>query len=72
MISHALKAIRWFFMWRIRTLTNLSDHGIDQVALMTLRTKKERIVDLLNRCLQDRPADEVKVQVLPLFDVNLT
>ena len=64
MISHALRAVRWFFMWRIRAITNLEqDRGIDQDALTSLRTKKEHLVDLLNRTLQQRPADEVKVQV---------
>lgn len=64
MISHALKAIRWFFMWRIRAITNLeSESGIDEDALNALREKREHVVDLLNRIVQDRPADEVRVQV---------
>lgn len=64
MVSHALRAIRWFFMWRIRLIANLeADTGINQEALTSLRTQKEHLVDLLNRSLQQRPADEVKVQV---------
>jgi hypothetical protein len=74
MISHALKAVRWFFMWRIRAVTNLeAEQGIDQPGLDTLRTKKDHIIELLNRCLQERPADEVKVQVTPsLHQVSMT
>jgi len=68
MISHALKAIRWYFMWRIRAITNLeSDNGIDEDALNTLREKKSDLIDILNRVLKERPADEVKIQV-PLSD----
>ena len=60
-------------MWRIRAVTNLeAEQGIDQPGLDTLRTKKDHITELLNRCLQERPADEVKVQVTPsLHQVNL-
>jgi hypothetical protein len=51
-------------MWRIRVITNLeSESGIDEEALNALREKRKHVTGLLNRILQDRPADEVRVQV---------
>ena len=54
-------------MWRIRAITNLeAEFGIDGHALNALRKKREHVVNLLTRILQDRPADEVRVQVHPI------
>lgn len=61
MISHALRAIRWYFMWRIRATT--LDSGVDHDALRNIREKRDSVVDVLNQILKERPVDEVKVQV---------
>lgn len=51
-------------MWRIRVITNLeSESGIDEETLNALREKRKHVTGLLNRILEDRPADEVRVQV---------
>jgi hypothetical protein len=64
MISHALKAVRWYFMWRIRATTSVeSDGGVDEDALNDIRAKRNDVVDELSQILKERPADEVKVQV---------
>jgi hypothetical protein len=66
MISHALKAIRWYFMWRIRASTSVeSDSGVDEDALNDIRAKKNDVIDELSQILKERPSDEVKVQVHP-------
>jgi hypothetical protein len=62
MISHALKAIRWYFMWQIRAITSHAD-GVNEESLNVLREKKSDVIDQLNGIIKDRPADDVKVQV---------
>jgi hypothetical protein len=64
MLSHALKAIRWYFMWRIRASTSVeSDSGVDEDALNDIRAKKNDVIDELSQILKERPSDEVKVHV---------
>jgi hypothetical protein len=64
MISHALKAIRWYFMWQIRAIASHED-GVNEESLNVLREKKSDVIDELNGIIKDRPADDVKVQVFP-------
>jgi len=59
LISHALRAIRWYFMWRVRTVTGPEDKRLDD-----LREKRDNVLDILKSIVQSRPAaDEIKVQV---------
>ena len=57
-----MKAIRWFFMWRIRSLSG-SEPGSVTKAVDDLQEKKGEIIDELGQILTQRPADEVKIQV---------
>jgi hypothetical protein len=65
MVSHALKAIRWYFMWRIRSVANPeAESGVDEIAFNALREKRGDVVEELKQIIKQRPADEVKVQVI--------
>ena len=64
MISHAMKALRWYFMWRIRAIATIeSDNRIDQDALEDLRNKRTSVIDELSQVITQRPADELRIQV---------
>jgi hypothetical protein len=63
MTTHALKALRWYFMWRIKTAANGDVDTTDRTALQTLIEQRSEVVDELKELVKIRPADEVKVQV---------
>ena len=64
MISHVVKALRWYFMWRIRSISaRESDAGIDEETMSELREKRTSVLDELRQVLTQRPADEVRIQV---------
>ena len=65
MITHALKAIRWYFMWRIRSVA--SESGVDDAALNDIRENRARVIDELEQVISQRPADEVKIQVFHII-----
>ena len=64
MILQAMNALRWYFMWRIRSISSgESDTEIDQDTLTELREKRSNVIDELSQVVAQRPADEVKIQV---------
>jgi hypothetical protein len=64
MISHVVKALRWYFMWRIRSISaGESNAAIDEETMTELREKRTSVLDELRQVLTQRPADEVRIEV---------
>ena len=67
MILHVVKALRWYFMWRIRSITaGGPGAGADEETLTELRDKRTSLVDELRQVLTRRLTDEVRIQVSPI------
>jgi hypothetical protein len=64
MILHAMKALRWYLMWRIHAVSSTeSDNRLGQDALADLRDKRTSVIDELSQVITQRPADELRIQV---------
>ena len=64
MISHVVRALRWYFMWRIRSISAVeSGAGIDEESMNELREKRTSVLDELRQVSTQRPSDEVRIQV---------
>jgi len=64
MISHVVRALRWYFMWCIRSISAVeSGAGIDEETMNELREKRTSVLDELRQVSNQRPADEVRIQV---------
>ena len=68
MIAHALTSLRWYFMWRVRSITSAeSDSAPETEALNDLQEKRIAVLDVLTQILDNRPADEVRIQAASLL-----
>lgn len=77
MIVNTLTALRWYFMWRVRSITSPeSTSSGDADAVNDLQEKRTVVLDVLTQILSNRPADEVRVQaaclLLELFTIFTT
>jgi hypothetical protein len=72
MISHVIKGLRWYFMWRIRALSAAdSETRVDQHALEDVRDKRTEVIDELSQVITQRPPDELRNQAQPLIFASL-
>src|SRR5271170_6978613 len=68
MIAHTLTALRWYFMWRVRSITSAeSDSAPEADALNDLQEKRTAVLDNLTQILDSRPADEIRIQAASLL-----
>ena len=68
MITHALTSLRWYFMWRVRSITSAeSDSAPETEALNDLQEKRIAVLDNLTQILDNRPTDEVRIQAASLL-----
>src|SRR5271155_4074875 len=68
MIAHALTSLRWYFMWRVRSITSAeSDSAPETEALNDLQEKRIAVLDILTQILDNRPGDEVRIQAASLL-----
>ena len=65
---HAVNALRWYFMWRVRSFTSDESGSLrDGDVLTDLQEKRTAVLDILSQILDNRPADEVKIQAAALL-----
>jgi len=68
MIAHALTSLRWYFMWRVRSITSAeSDSAPETESLNDLQEKRIAVLDILTQILDNRPADEIRIQAASLL-----
>jgi len=68
MVVNVLTALRWYFMWRVRSITSSESTSSGETdALNDLQEKRTAVLDVLTQILSNRPADEVRLQAACLL-----